>query len=131
MFRFAKRSRFLIVTLCVAIIALRVAGVYAHFCLDGSEPPVSIHVADSGFHHLDEAGAAERHSDREVALASDAVVKKPTGNLDLSLVAAFSALLWLVLTRARGLFTFPSVPASGRSARTRLRPPLRGPPLFA
>jgi len=131
MFRFAKRSRFLIATLCVAIVALRVAGVYAHFCMDGSEPPISIHVADSGFHHLDEAGAGEDHSDREIALASDAVVKKPSGDLDLSLVAAVCALLLFALTRPRELFAFPSVPARGRSARTRLRPPLRGPPRFA
>jgi hypothetical protein len=131
MFRFAKRSKLLIATLCVAIFALRVAGLHAHLCLDGSEPPLSIHTADSGIHHLDEAGAAGQHADRDVPIASDVLVKKPTGDLDLSLLAAFCALLLFVLTRPREPFAFLSEPARFRSARTRLRPPLRGPPLPA
>jgi hypothetical protein len=114
----------------VAIFALRVAGLHAHLCMDGSEPPLSIHVSDSGMHHLDEAAAGEKHADRDMPIASDVLVKKPTGDFDVSLVAAFCALLLFLLARPRELFAFPSPPALGRSARTRLRPPLRGPPRF-
>jgi len=130
MFRFANRSRFLIATVCVAMFALRVGGLHLHLCMDGSEPPVSFHVEDSGIHHLDEASAGE-HADRDLGLASDVVVKKPFGGLDLPLVAAFCALLLFLLARPRVRLAFPSLPAKVRSVRNRLRPPLRGPPCLA
>ncbi len=66
-----------------------------------------------------------------MSLASDVVVKKPSGDLDLSLLAAFCALLLFLLARPREPRHFPSLPALVRSARTRLRPPLRGPPCLA
>jgi len=131
MFRPTNRSRLLIVTLCVAMVALRVAGLHVHLCMDGSEPPLSIHVADSGIHHLDEADSGAAHADREMAIAADVVVKKPFGSLDLTLLAAFGAVLLFMLARPRGRLFLPPVPARVTSARTRLRPPLRGPPRFA
>jgi len=131
MFHFANRSRFLIVTLCVAVVALRIGGLHVHLCMDGSEPPLSLHVADSGIHHLDEADGGEAHADRDMSVATDVVVKKPSGYFDLSLMAAFCALLLFLLARPRALHAFPSVPATLRSARNRLRPPLRGPPRHA
>jgi len=110
------------------MVVLRVGGLHVHMCLDGSEPPVSFHVEDSGLHHLDEVAAAETHEDRDLAIASDLVVKKPFGDLDLSLLAAFGALLLFLLARPRELLAFAPLPVRVRSARTRLRPPLRGPP---
>ena len=131
MFRLARRSRLLIVTLCVAVAVLRVAGLHLHLCLDGSEPPVSMHLEDSGVHHLDESGAGESHTDRDLPIASDVVVKKPVDTLDLSLLGALCALLLYLLARLRELVAFSPLPARVRSARARLRPPLRGPPRFA
>lgn len=131
MFRFANRSRFLIATLCVAMFALRVGGLHIHMCMDGSEPPLSFHAEDSGIHHLDEASAGEKHLDRDMSLASDVVVKKPSGDLGLSLLAAFCAFLLFLLARPREPRDFPALPTIVRSARTRLRPPLRGPPCLA
>jgi hypothetical protein len=131
MFRFANRSRFLIATLCVAMFALRVGGLHIHMCMDGSEPPLSFHIEDSGIHHLDETSAGDEHADRDLGLASDVVVKKPFGALDLPLVAAFCALLLFLLARPREQHAFPFLPAIVRSARNRLRPPLRGPPCNA
>ena len=131
MARFGNQSRFLIATLCVAMLVLRVGGLHAHLCMDGSEPPLSFHVEDSGIHHVDEASVGEDHADRDVKLASDVVVKKPFGGLDLTLAAAFCALLLFLLARPRELLAFPSLPAKVRSAWHRLRPPLRGPPRLA
>lgn len=131
MARFGNRSRLLIATLCVAMFVLRVGGLHVHLCMDGSEPPLSVHVEDSGIHHVDEASAGEEHADRDFGLASDVVVKKPFGGLDSTVAALFCALLWFLLTRPRELFVFPSLPARIRSARNRLRPPLRGPPRLA
>jgi hypothetical protein len=127
-FRFAHKSRFLIAFVCVAMVALRVGGFHVHMCLDGAEPPLSFHTADSGLHHLDEVAEGEAHADRDVAIASDLVVKKPFADLDLSMLAAFGALLLYLLARPRGLPAFPPTPVRARRARARLLPPLRGPP---
>jgi len=128
MTRPTNRSRLLIATLCVAVVALRVAGLHVHLCMDGSEAPLSIHVADSGVHHLDEADAGKAHADFDMAIASDVVVKKPFGDFDLSLLVAFCALLLFVLARLGGRPFFPPFPICATSARAHLRPPLRGPP---
>jgi len=125
------RSRLLIVTLCVAVAVLRVAGFHLHLCLDGSEPPVSMHLEDAGVHHLDESGAVETHTDRDLAIASDVVVKKPVDTLDLSVLGVLCALLLFLLAHPREFHAFSLLPAPVRSARTRLRPPLRGPPCLA
>jgi hypothetical protein len=127
---FDRHSRFLIVALCIAVFALRVGGLHVHMCLDGSEPPLSIHVEDSGVHHLDEAAEAA-HEDRDLALASDAALKKPSGDLELTLLAILSAVLMFLIARPRELFGFPESAARFLSARSRLRPPPRGPPLPA
>jgi len=127
-FRFAKKSRFLIALVCVALLALRVGGLHAHLCLDGAEPPISFHVADSGVHHLDPLAEAEDHADRDVSIASDIVLKKPFGDLDLSLVAAFGAVLLFLFARRRELPPLSPQPIRVRSSSPRLRPPLRGPP---
>jgi hypothetical protein len=124
---FARHSKLLIGALCVAVFALRVGGLHVHLCLDGSEPPLSFHVEDSGVHHLDEA-AEEPHEDRDMALASDIALKKPFGDLDLTLLAVLSSVVLFLLARPQPLFDFPAPPSRFRSARSRLRPPPRGPP---
>ena len=126
--RHSNKSRFLIAVLCVAIVAVRVGGLHAHLCMDGSEPPLTFHVADSGIHHLDEPGAV--HIDRDMTIASDLVMKKPFGGFDLLLLGAICALLLFLVVRARNVLAFPPLPVPVRSARTHLRPPLRGPPLL-
>jgi len=129
--RFAHRSQFIVAIVCVAMVVLRVGGLHVHMCFDGSEPPMSFHVEDSGVHHLDEAGAGEAHEDREMALAPDVAVKKPFGDFDLSVLAAFSALLLFFISRPRELLPFSPLTVRIRSSRARLRPPLRGPPRLA
>ena len=130
-FRLSDRSKFLIVALCVAVVALRVSGLHAHLCMDGSEPPVSFHVADSGVHHADEADAGGAHDDRDLAIASDVVVKKPYGGLDVTVLAAVFSLLLFLLARPQGRLSFPPLNSPLRSPRMRLRPEPRGPPRLA
>jgi len=130
-FRFAHQSRVLIAFVCVAMVALRVGGLHVHMCFDGSEPPMSFHVEDSGIHHVDEVATGDAHADRDLAIASDLVVKKPFADSDLSLLVAFGALLLFLLARPRELLPCSSPPVRIRSTRIRLRPPLRGPPRHA
>lgn len=131
-------TRWMIATLCLAVIVMRVGGSHLHLCFDGSEPPVTLHVTDVGDHHADghhssEAHAATlladfAHEDQDVGVGSDLVSKKFSGDLDLALLALVCALLLFLIARARGAtiaWRFSvSIPD-----RPHLRPPLRGPPL--
>jgi hypothetical protein len=119
--------------LCAAFVALRIAGAHLHLCFDGSEPPVSLHIADAGGHHagddasehpIDPVGG---HVDRDVAMSGDFVAKKPTADLLLPFfVLAFALASFTLATVRNPLPTYRSpLPCASRS---RLRPPLRGPP---
>ena len=111
--------------LCAMLLVMRLGGAHLHLCLDGSEPPISLHVADSGEHHPDETAAP--HADQDVAIGADVLAKKSGGGFDLAALAFAVAFLLFLTFRAPGIrpeaLTLPL-----RSARTRLRPPLRGPP---
>jgi hypothetical protein len=123
-----REKRWLIAALCLALVVLRVGGIHLHLCLDGSEPPVSYHVADSGIHHLDEHDAGESHSDRDMALADDLLLKKAAQALDsLLILFAFSLLLFLV-SRSIAPRQVADPSPRLRPGLSWLRPPLRGPP---
>jgi hypothetical protein len=120
--------RWMIAMLCVALIVLRVGGAHLHLCFDGSEPPMSYHVGDSSIHHTGEHGAEETHSDRDVAIGEDLLIKKPFGDQDLALALFAIAVFLFILPRV--LHSLPRGPHTPPAPRTtwRLRPPLRGPP---
>lgn len=110
------------------LVGLRIAGTHLHLCYDGSEPPVSLHVADSGSHHGEaHAEPADSHVDRDVAMTGDYVAKKPAGDLLLPFLVLVFAFALLAPTRTRGLLpeyrSLLPLPA-----RAHLRPPSRGPP---
>ena len=118
----------MIAALCLALLVLRVGGVHLHLCFDGSEPPISYHVADSGMHHLDENEAGDTHSDREMALGEDLLLKKSAKAQDsLPFLFAFALLLFL-LPRSSGPRPRTADPPLRQPALSWLRPPLRGPP---
>ncbi len=109
---------------------MRVGGAHLHYCFDGLEPPVSLHIdGHAGSHHMDSGVSAGGHEDVDVSVGVDALVKKVPTLLDLlGLIGALVVLLHL-LPRVRSVV--PSVdfflPVS--ATRAYLRPPLRGPPL--
>ena len=121
------RTRSIIVIMCLALVALRVGGVHLHLCLDGSEPPVSYHLADSGIHH-DEHPAGETHSDRELAAAEDLLLKKPGASFDTSMLVFALALLLFLVVNSRVARLDDEPPRRRPQAFAWLRPPLRGPP---
>lgn len=130
--RLAFTPRLLIALLCVAVLLLRVGGAHLHLCFDGSEPPVSMHLGDSGVHHADDAGndgpAADGHADRDVGIGADALLKKPSGSVEIPVLAILCGLLLIYLARRRDALPV-FIPAPKLSpVRTHLRPPLRGPP---
>jgi hypothetical protein len=123
-----RDPRWLIAALCLALVVLRIGGVHLHLCFDGSEPPISYHVADSGIHHLDEHEAGETHSDRDMALGEDVLLKKPAKAQDSLLFLFAFALLLFLLSRSTGPRPKPGAPPPLRPDLSWLRPPLRGPP---
>ena len=106
------------------------AGTHGHFCFDGQEPPVSIHMSVMG-EHL-EHHADEVHQDADVDLAQSVLAQSTLAKLSkidwaLVLIAAFSLAL-LVLPAARFSCVY-------RAFYPRIslywRPLLRAPPLTA
>jgi hypothetical protein len=124
-FRFTPRTRLVIVLLCAALLASRIAGAHLHLCLDGSEPPVALHVADGGEHHAENSG--ESHADQDVTLGGDYLSKK-SGQVDPGLLALCLALLLFFLPRLRAGIPDHLAPARPRAARINGLPPTRGPP---
>ena len=118
----------MIIALCLALVVSRVGGAHFHLCLDGSEPPVSYHVSDSGIHHLDEHDAGESHSDRDMSLTDDVALKKPNQGLDPLLVLLSLTLLLFLVTRSSGFQLPADAPPRLRKTFSWLHPPLRGPP---
>ncbi len=100
-------------------------GAHGHFCFDGQEPPVSVHMhmlGDHPEHHAD-----EDHQDADVDLLQSAIAKLT--KLDQSLILLTVITLLLVLQRTQVLVSHYSsfIPAHIPFAR----PLLRAPPLTA
>lgn len=122
--RLASRV-WLLLLICGALLFARLGGAHLHLCFDGSEPPASLHVTDSGHHpdHHDDRA----HADRDVPLVGDALTKSGKWGLDLPLLLTA---LWLVTVLfARLRITAADSPPPSASRPRFCRPPLRGPPL--
>lgn len=127
MFGRAPSRAWLLTLVCAAMLFARLGGAHLHLCFDGSEPPASLHVTDSG--HYADHHDREAHDDRDVSLLGDALIKSDKPGLDLPLLlAAF----WLVvLLFARPRMVPADSPQVAVSSPRFFRPPLRGPPLHA
>jgi hypothetical protein len=105
---------------------VRVGGAHLHLCLDGAEPPVSVHLLDFDAHDRDQ-GLAAPHHDVDMASADDATGKFGKVNFDLLVLFVAATLIWILFPAPRQLapgydLLFVSVP------QRLLLPPLRGPP---
>lgn len=100
-------------------------GAHGHFCFDGQEPPVSVHMEMIGGHidHHD----SEQHYDADIDLTQSIIAKFTKIDVGLILLAVLSLLLVLQphrITRTRYTFLLPY-------HRPFTRPLLRAPPLTA
>lgn len=79
----------------IAMLAARMTGAHVHVCVDGQEPPVTLHVEDlAGQHSAQHSG--QPHNDIDVSVVTEASLKKAddAGGPDvLPLVAAVVLLL--------------------------------------
>lgn len=113
--------------LAIAVLVVRVGDAHLHFCADGQEQPMTLHVADvPGEHHADEATSS--HDDRDLDISEPTLFKK-VGGLDEMAVAApvvYALVVLLpVLSRIEPIADVAPVALASVFA---LRPPLRGPP---
>ena len=99
------------------------AGAHGHFCFDGQEPPVSVHMDVMGG-HLEHHGD-EVHQDADIELTQSALAKLSKIDLGLILLAALALALLILPT--------PVFTSAYRAFYPRVflywRPLLRAPPV--
>jgi hypothetical protein len=118
------RYQIVVYTALLLWLCLGWSGAHGHFCFDGQESPVSIHmdlVTDHAEHTDD-----EQHRDADIDLSQWVTAKLLKIELPLLLTALL--LLALLITSTVSLRFFYTALSLQRLAG--LRPPLRAPPVF-
>jgi hypothetical protein len=131
MLRLSAQSKFLLTLVCIVVVAMRLSGAHLHLCFDGSEPPAAMHFdSDAGLHHLDEEqhAADAAHSDMDVNLIADALIKKSDSGFDVLTVITAFALLMGFLPFVLRLVPQVELLLPINAHRAHLRPLVRGPP---
>lgn len=128
MLRLRPLARAWLALIAIAIVAAPANGAHLHLCLDGNEPPATVHLADDGSHH-DDGQMQATHHDFDVSLRAEALGKKRTGTLDLPTVVVAAFVLFA--SRSTPAVTVP-VNADSLSEPApvlTVLPPLRAPPV--
>lgn len=118
-------SRLLMWMILFAVMTAKASGAHVHLCMDGQEPPASVHLADihDDEHHQEEKGQA----DKDVNPLFGTVAKKGGPDFDLGFAFAMVVLSWDLPIARQGPFP-PEVQSIPRDHSFYWRPPLRGPP---
>lgn len=117
--------RLLLWIVLFAVMAAKASGAHVHLCMDGYEPPASVHFSDShnDEHHLDDGG-----SDKDVNPLIGMMAKKAGSDFDLGLAVVVAVLSWDLPVASVVSFP-PERPAIPADFSLHYRPPLRGPPV--
>ena len=122
--RFRSPPLLLVLLLGLALLLTRIVGTHLHFCLDGEEAPVAVHIADGEHHH-----AGHQGGDIDI---DDASATAKSSQLSLATLALFIAAIFLWTAAVPRTVLPPATVAPPRRKLPHvLRPPLRGPPAFA
>lgn len=105
----------------MTFLSLRIAADHLHFCLDGSEPFVSIHGVDVDAHDL----SVSNHDDVDAELMTALLKDVPAFLAPLALLGLF---FFLLAPQLKLLWVRPEPLPVTASGFHYLRPPLRGPP---
>jgi hypothetical protein len=82
---------------CIALLLVRMSGAHWHLCLDGSEPPVSVH---AGHVALDEgATSTAPHTDVDLTPLDDVFSKTVAKIIDLPTLLVFVIALCVLIRR--------------------------------
>lgn len=99
------------------------SGMHGHYCLDGKEPPVSVH-----FDVMDDHGHSAEHMDSHKDIDNPAPTFSLLKLLNLDLPLLIAALLLVFWPSAIRQIYGVAQPPSSWITLTGLRPPLRAPP---
>ena len=113
--------------LATLLVIAPTADAHLHYCFDGKEPAVSIHLADNESHPC-ETGADSGHSgDRDVQLASDILVKKAVADDGWAPAIAAIRVQFVAQVFSEPVIGYSQLREAGPAFF--LRPQLRGPPV--
>lgn len=130
MSRSAKLRLVILPLVCAALLFGRVAGAHLHMCLDGQEPSASVHHEnDAGAHHENDGEEAGTHSDVDLSLIGELLIKAGKTGFDLPVAVLSGLLILILLPPALRLAVEKRAVPVHRPSLFPLRPPLRGPPL--
>ncbi|MDM4772079.1 hypothetical protein [Solimonas sp. SE-A11] len=122
--RFRSPPLTLVLLLGLALLLTRIVGTHLHFCLDGEEAPVAVHIADGEQHH-------DGHHGGDIDVDNASAAKSWQQSLTASFLLVAIVLLWLPATPRCILPRAVAAILPQRRLPHVLRPPLRGPPRFA
>ncbi len=115
----------LLAVLCALLLLVRVDGAHLHLCLDGAEPPLSLHAVDMQLHHEGEV-ASVPHFDVDLPFPGDASPRSlDTGDAP---VLASAAVLQHPVPRGPSLIGARALDAPAYAPPRHLTPPVCGPP---
>lgn len=128
MWRRLRFNPFLLWTVVMAVLAVRLADTHLHLCFDGQEAPTSVHLADASVHHDEDHDDGPAHADQDIDPFIGTLVKSDDDPQPLF------ALIVATLLTIELLPPDHAIPALNREIPLAtdppfyLRPPLRGPP---
>ena len=115
----------LLAVLCALLLLVRVDGAHLHLCLDGAEPPLSLHAVDLQVHHEGEV-ASVVHFDVDLPFPGEASPR----SLDAgdAPVLASAGVVQHPVPRGRSLTCAHAIDAPACAPPRHLTPPVCGPP---
>lgn len=119
-----RTRQWLLMFVCVTLVATRADGAHLHLCFDGQDPATSVRI---GADLSSEPGAQAPHNDRDLALTGDLIAKQGKGDLKQPVALPTGLVAFLVAT-AR--FERSLIRALGMASVSFVSlPPARGPPI--
>lgn len=115
--------------LCITVLLMRMGGAHLHLCLDGGEPPVSVHLSTDTGVDQPHTGVGQGHHDQDVSLSGEALAKKLDGALQLPVLLVAAFVLFLMRPMGGPIILRDRTTLVPRVPVFHIRPPLRAPPL--
>lgn len=112
----------------LCLLLTQVGNIYAHVCLDGQEPLVSLHFENLES-HPEHPDSDRKHDDVEVALSEVPLLVKAKSGLDLG--AVLLVRLLLPVEHPKAIYRLQRTVTVNPPLNYLLQPPLRGPPAIS
>ena len=128
MWRRLRFNPFLLWTVVMAVLTVRLADTHLHLCFDGQEASTTVHLADASVHHDDEHQDCQAHADKDINPFIGTLVKSDDDAQPLFAFIVGTLLTIELLPPDRAVPAFNRETPLAADPPFYLRPPLRGPP---